>query len=1607
MPAHKRRNIDRQQQLIESIIKATRDARPLKDRRQLRRFIGEYYRNVSFDDVSHAEPEALSAAALAHLRSARRRPQATHRLSVFNPTEKRDGWHSSHTVVQLVHTNMPFLVDSLTMTLDRLGYAIQLTIHPLVRCQRTEGGQLQQVLPRDADGGAVESFIRLDIPRETRKEKLEQIAAALEATLTDVRAAVRDWAKMRAKMREAADDIARRMSAQEPHATESEALLRWLAGERYTFLGYREYLLTDTDDGPMLKPRKRSALGVKSVAGRTGKAHPLSSAMRRFKRSDDLLLMTKARARATVHRNSYLDYVGVKLLDDNGKVIGERRFVGLLTSQAYSDQPKDIPLVRVKTEAVVKRAGVDPTGHRGKALMHILNNYPRDELFQASVSDLLRTTSGILNLQDRRRVKLFIRRDSYRHFYSCMVFIPREKYNTEVRHRAEQILTDALGASNVESSVQISDSALARVHLLVHVDASLNTKVSIRAIESAIRDAVVTWQDRLANALTEFAGEARGADLYDQYHSIFPLAYKEDTSAEQACLDINQIDQQLAGTADPLSAYQLHVGSNSNELTLNFRVFRVGSAIALSDALPLLENLGMRVINERPYQLRLGDTRVWLQDFELSATIDVPARELRRLAGHFAEGFAHQLTGVVESDGYNRLILGAGLTSRQAALIRAYTKYLLQLGLPFSQAYMEDMFAEHPGFISNVMKWFEERFDPAANTGKRRLSRLQQRVADSIADAGSLDADRTLRALHDAMQATRRCNYFWRAADHAPDATIAFKLATQELDEAPLPRPAHEIFVYSPRVEGVHLRAGDIARGGLRWSDRREDFRTEVLGLMKAQTVKNTVIVPTGAKGGFYPKQLPSGDRDEVFAEVTACYKIFINALLCLTDNIVDGQIVPPDGVTRLDGDDPYLVVAADKGTATFSDTANQIAIDRQFWLGDAFASGGSAGYDHKKMAITARGAWEAVKRHFRELGTDTQHDEFTVAGIGDMSGDVFGNGMLLSETIRLQAAFNHLHIFLDPEPNVSASFAERKRLFALPRSGWQDYDTKTLSPGGGVFSRSAKTVPLNPALRKLLKTDAETLSPPEVIKLILKMPVDLIWNGGIGTYVKAGDESHADVGDRHNNDVRVDAGQLNCKVIGEGGNLGLTQLARVEFSSNGGRINTDFIDNSAGVDSSDREVNIKILLRLAASHHNLKPKARNALLARMTDDVAELVLRNNYLQTQAISMMEARATERLSEHRELIDALERSGLLNRQLEFLPADDELDERKRSGRGLTRPEISVIVSYAKLDLYERLSRETLMLNASDAQDLKDYFPRALQKRYEDLIGQHQLGREIIVTLLTNSLVNRMGPVFATRAEQDTGFDVASVARSYISARDITGSRHIWHDIEKLDTRVPADIQYAMMFETARKLRHACYWILRAYDGQLDTEAVIEDLAIPVQDVLGNLGQWGSDTVKSRLKELTRRHTRMGVPERLAGRVSALSFVGDALEVVRVAQRRRCATDIIASVYFALGERLHIDWVREAIDKLQVDGRWQARARGKLRDNAMRAQRDLTGMVHSLNQCKASTESIDDLIESNRASVERVTQLIEQMRANDSRDFATLTVAVDELAQLTQA
>ena len=1599
-----RRGGDVRKNIVEAILSSRVTSPSLKKQSDVKRFLEQYFANVPVEDLLGRSEPIMARVALDHLEFGAHRPKGQALLRIFNANEKEHGYTSAYTFIEMVNDDMPFLVDSVSAAINRHRKSIHITVHPIIAVKRDSKGDLTGIVDRDDDDAYSESFIRFAIDRETDPEMMETIRKEIVEVLADVRAAVRDWGKMRQRMHEARALLENGPKGVDPLLkSESQALIDWMVNDHFTFLGYREYELKKSGDRIFLDPVEGTGLGLLSRKTRPSKRVELTKEMRRLTRSRDWLVLTKANSRSTVHRSAFLDYVGIKVYDENGNTIGEHRFIGLLTSAAYSESPRNIPLVRHKVQKIYERARVSQTGHRGKALLHIIESYPREELFQSNVQDLARTTLGILNLQDRRRVKFFLRRDTFRRFFSCLVYVPREKYTTAVRRRIEKLLTEAFGGVSVDSAVQISDSALARVHIIVRTPEGERPRISIQKIEEQLANLVISWTDRLHDELFRIFGPDEGQRLYRQYGHVFPAGFQDDTTPTEACGDIRVIEEMLASgeqrTVDLYEPAEFEPGD------MHFIIYSFGRPMPLSHALPILERMGVTVYTERPYEAKLlSGQSFWIQNFHLrhesGAAVDLKSVEQR-----FEDCFVAVLRGDAENDGLNRLIVSAALDWRQVALLRTYAKHILQLGLPFSQAYMEDVLVSHSVLAGRLVELFETQFNPDLSAKDRtaRLETVNGSVDRRLAKARNVDEDRILSAFAGGIRATLRSNYF-QVVDGKPKSYISIKLDPKRLPEIPRPRPKYEIFVYSPEVEGVHLRNGDIARGGLRWSDRREDFRTEVLGLMKAQVVKNTVIVPTGAKGGFFPKRVPEGDRKAIFENGVHCYKTFIRGLLDITDNVVDGKVVTPERVVRRDGDDPYLVVAADKGTASFSDIANGLSAEYGFWLDDAFASGGSAGYDHKKMGITARGGWEAVKRHFHEQGLNTQKDPFTVAGIGDMSGDVFGNGMLLSKKILLVAAFNHRNIFLDPTPDMDASFKERKRLFRKAGSTWEDYDETLISKGGGVFSRQAKSIRLSREARKLLDIEQSSVQPDELIRAILKMPVDLLWNGGIGTYVKASSEGNSDVGDRSNDAVRVNANELRCRVIGEGGNLGLTQRARVEFSLLGGRINTDFIDNSGGVDSSDREVNIKILLSDVTKKTGMTRDKRNELLASMTDDVADLVLRNNYLQTQAISMSEVLSPERVDEIARLISSLERTGLLDRKLEFLPDETEIEDRRNRKQGFTRPELAIVLSYAKIDLYDGLTDSKATLEDFLKVDPYRYFPTTLRKRYADLIPHHRLSREILATLIANDLVNRMGPAFVKRAQVDTGANIVTVARAYEVARIICRAGSLHQAIEALDHKIPASAQMSMMFEISRSLRHACYWLIERYGDKLDIVAAVERLRDGLNAIYTRSGTFLSKSSRERHDRAEKLWIGKGVPEKLATRMSLLLLTRAALDIADLAAEHQRDVIETAKLYSVCNDALGLNWLHNSAEDLRVSGRWQAMARSNLRDEFYRLRRELAAQLLLRGADEKPAEVANIWLEKRAASVQRFRSMIDEMRLRGKIDFATLSVAAQELRNL---
>ena len=1567
-----------------------------------------YYRHVPSEDLAGRTPDDLLGAMVSHIALASDRPPGVARVRVFTPTVEADGWSCGRTVVEIVTDDMPFLVDSVSSELARLGRGLHLVIHPVLSVDRDSDGRLVSIRPADGDG-LRESWIHVEIDRGSADAA--QIEAALRRVLGDVRAAVEDWPRMRTTVLGISRDLIEQppVSVPRSEADEAGALLAWLADDNFTFLGYRSYDLVDDAGGERLRSVPGSGLGIlRSSADPDASPRYLTPEVAARAREPRVLVLTTANSRSTIHRPAYLDYVGVKRFDAAGRVVGEHRFLGLFAGTAYSHSVRDIPVLRTTADAVLDILGFDARSHSGKDVLQFLETYPRDELFQLEAEPLARVALAVHQLAERRQTRLFVHRDPYGRFVSCLVYLPRDRYTTAVRLKIQEILQRAYGGASVDYTARVSESVLARLHVLVRAapGEQIGTADSA-AVQDAIAAVVRSWDDTFFDALSARVGDDRAERIAAVYDGGFPPAYQQDVPPDAAVRDVL-----LADTIDTDRDVRLRLyaplGRDTRDRRL--KVLRQGEPISLSRVLPVLSSLGVLIEDEHPYELTRRD-RPPLYVYDLGFRLPEGAvSDHERLRELFESTFLALWDGRCEPDALNGLVTTAGLEWRQVVILRAYVRYLQQSGSSLGQEFVEAALLAHHAIARLLVDFFEARFDPAREEGRRSAQEeIASRILQGLDDVSSLDQDRVLRSLFGMMRATTRTNAYRRdRAGHHLDR-LSIKVNPRDIPELPLPRPFAEIWVYSPRVEGVHLRFGPVARGGLRWSDRRADFRTEILGLVKAQEVKNAVIVPVGAKGGFLPKALPDPavDRDGWLAEGKAAYATFIRGLLDITDNRADGLVVSPPDVVRHDDDDPYLVVAADKGTATFSDLANAVAAEYSFWLGDAFASGGSAGYDHKAMGITARGAWLSVERHFRELGIDTQAQDFTVVGIGDMSGDVFGNGMLLSPHIRLLAAFDHRHIFIDPDPDPASSFAERQRLFGLPRSSWADYDPALISPGGGVYPRSAKSIPLTPQARAALgiADDVAAMTPADLISRILAAPADLLWNGGIGTYVKAQTETNASVGDKANDAVRVDGHALRCRVIGEGGNLGLTQLGRVEAARHGVKLNTDAIDNSAGVDTSDHEVNIKILLNGAVREGDLAEADRDALLASMTDEIADMVLRDNYDQNVLLGIARAGAPALISVHQRLIDDLESRGILNRALEFLPDDEELLTRAAAGQGLTSPELAVLAAYAKIALTGDLAGAGLADDPWFARQLVDYFPLALRDRFADRISRHPLREAIVTTSVVNQTINDGGISVVFRACEETGTTPLEAVRASAAVTAIFDLPAFWARVDALDDRVPTSGQDALMLESRRLLDRAMRWFLQTRGAGIDVthevnrfRPTVEQLAPLVPDALVGIERARMDALAADLAS-------RGAPVDLAVQAASMLDVFALLDIVQIAERTNQPAADIMPLYFALSERYDVDQLLNRITALPRGDRWTALARQALRTDLYAA---LAGLTRSI--AEATPDGADPmqriLTWEARYSqgLARAQSTLDQIAAHETGDLATLSVALRVLRNL---
>jgi glutamate dehydrogenase len=1541
--------------------------------------------------------------------------------------------------LDIAQADSPFLVDSVMGEITERRIPIQAMFHAVIDVARDAEGARK---PKGKT--ARESMIQVFLD-PLGEDQAKALIGGLAETLADVRLAVGDYAAMRAMADRAIGLLDARAADLPPgQLKEYQDFLRWMRDQHFIFLGARVYDYPRTPDGgyaaeePLYQPE--GSLGVlrdqaRAVLRRSSEPAVLSAQLHRHLGSDAPLTVGKSNLRSRVHRRAYMDYVGVRRYGPDGRASGEVRFVGLFAAEAYDDPVHDIPLVRRKVDFVLANSGRVAGGHSDRRLHNILENFPRDELFQITEQELLPIALGVLHLNDRPRVKLFARHDPFDRFISLLVYLPRESYDARLPGRIGAMLALAYGGRVSASYPSFSDAPLARVHYIVGVEPGAHLDPDLDDLEAEVAEAARSWESRLdagLRAAPETA--ARAGALMARYAAGFPPGYRDLYDASETVPDIVEMEDIGPGQPVGIRAYR-HPDDPAS--SFRFELYRWQEAAALADVLPILDNMGLKAMVEEGFAIpRAGEDPdvVWAHEFTM-VDADAGTIAFDTVRAAFEDAFVAVWEGRAENDGFNRLVIQLGVSWREAALVRALARYRQQSGLEPSEAVQQAALSDHPDVTRLILALFHARFDPATGASAAERQAASDALCGDIGEAlqavESLDHDRVLRRLAALVQATTRTNYFQRGADGAAKPYISFKIASRELDDLPEPKPFREIFVAAPHVEAVHLRFGPIARGGIRWSDRRDDFRTEVLGLVKAQNVKNAVIVPVGSKGGFYPKRLPrGGSADAIRAEAVRAYTTFLDGLLDLTDNLAaDGGVTPPEGVVVLDPDDPYLVVAADKGTASFSDIANGIAEDYRFWLGDAFASGGSAGYDHKAMGITARGAWEAVKRHFREMGKDTQVQPFTVIGVGDMSGDVFGNGMLLSKEIRLVAAFDHRDVFIDPDPDPAASFAERQRLFALPRSSWADYDAGLISKGGGVFSRTLKSVALTPEIKTLLELHADALTPAELISAVLKARAELLYLGGVGTYIKAPFESQLDVGDKANDAVRIDATALRCRVIGEGANLGVTQAGRIAFARAGGRIDTDAIDNSAGVDTSDHEVNIKILTGMAEAKGELDRPGRDRLLQSMTDEVAAHVLAHNIEQTLALSLMQRTAAADLDAHADFMAALEQEGRLDRALEGLPDPAAIAALRQAGLGLTRPELAMLLAYGKNDLFDAAVGGGGPDDPFFFRTLKAYFPTALAV-FSDEMWRHRLRREIIANVLCNDIVNLCGPTFPRRLMAAAGCDTTALLVGFAAAKETLRFDDSWSAIAALEGEIPAEAQTGLFIELSGILRAQTYWLARraGHKGLVPStdrrpKAAVPGGGVPVaalieayQPTMDELRRAGPDILSPFEQKIAARRIRAfrrsGAPNEIAVDLASLGLLTTACDLADLAKAADWPVRAAAILYHQAGSAFGFDRLRDGAGSLSAADSFERVAVRRLIEDLVVEQTALTRALIDFAggpqaaETAAAAKSVVRGWAALHADTARACQatLAHVEAAGDGWSFAKLTIAAAALREL---
>lgn len=1609
-----------------ALRKEAMSALPKSASSDLKEFTKRFYNHVPAEDMAIMGAEMMAKTVADHWKTLKSRKADDLDINIYIKSTGKNEGAVGYTVIDVVNPDMAFLVDSVAAALTKDNHTVHTLIHPLT--QQAE----QEEKARDKDTPLSYEFrdpkqishLHVELEGAITDAQSKDIKKTIRDVVRDVRFATRDWLAMRDKLRQCQKglSLAPKDKYSDDQIEEYIHFLEYMHKDNFTLLGYREYRFTEKNGTVKSETIKGQSLGlfhddVKPVYINE-KKESLPPELQEKRRDLPPLTVSKVNRLSTVHRAVPLDAVAVKQFDNDGHVCGECLFIGLFTSVTYSRSIQDVPLLRRKADMVTLHSDFDPGSHDYKALRHILEKYPRDELFQIGTDQLLDVAVSILRLQERQRIALYMRPDPFERYVSCLVYVPRERYDTRLRTAIQKILESELKGTISNFHTTLDDSPLARILYSIQIDRENPPKYKVAKIEEKLQEVGRVWSERLKLALVQAeTPDSHILETVQKYGEAFPTGYRENHTPKQAVYDIDKIEETLDTGRIAIDLYSTNECGDDE---LRVKMYHNGSPITLSDVLPILKNMGLQVVSEWPYKIKPAglDRPIWIHDF--LAKLDAKHQGVEALNGmkaKFEEALQriwHRQSG---DDSLNKLVLGADLNWHEVTILRCYTRYLRQARSPFSLRYLERALTSNPEISRYIVDLFKTMHDPAQHDSEKAIEKaenaakkLYTKIEKALEAVASLDEDRILRSVLNLTQATLRTNFFQTTDKGAPKSYLSMKFDSSKIDHLPAPRPYREIFVASPRVEGVHLRGDVIARGGLRWSDRHEDFRTEVLGLMKAQQVKNSLIVPMGAKGGFVVKRPPKeGGREAFLAEGIECYKIFLRGLLDITDNRKGAKVIPPKDVVRHDGDDPYLVVAADKGTATFSDIANSLSLEYGHWLGDAFASGGSAGYDHKKMGITARGAWESVKRHFRELHHDTQSQPFDVIGVGDMGGDVFGNGMLLSEHIRMVGAFNHLHIVCDPDPDPQASFKERRRLFDAVK-GWDGYDTKKLSKGGRIYRRDEKSLELTPEIRKRFDLDKDRCTPNELIRAMLRARADLLWFGGIGTYIKAESETNTDVGDKSNDSLRINASEARARVIGEGANLAITQLGRIEFAKAGGKLNADFIDNSAGVNTSDVEVNIKILLAeiMRKKEYDMTLSQRNYLLEKMTGEVADLVLYNNYQQAQGISLMELQAVEHLSAQAQFLLDLERNEGLNRKLEGLPGSEEIEERIRNGKGMTRPELSVMQAYAKISYSRALLKSDIPeLKEVEQRWLLDYFPKPLRKKYETEIREHRLHREIIATGISTGVINRMGPTFIDHMIDKTGATIAEITKAYIIVREAFGLRDLWKQIEALDNKVPAQIQLRAMRDIARMVQRETLWFLTRLGRPPEIGKDFKEFSGGIKKLRAKIGDLVPEDTAMSIEQRTKDGVNDGLPYDLAHQIACIPTLGAACDIIRISLD--CKTDIekTARVYFGLNSYFHLNWLRKQARYLTASDRWAADAINSLIEQLYNCQAGLTVKIISDTKSLPKAKQ-DDVVEvwvkGQENHLELIKPLFAEIRRNGSVDLPMLIIAVQRIQSL---